>query len=159
MRAAINAKSIFPSRFLSKVNVTDECWIWTGAKTCGYGSYRVDGRAELAHRFAYMAYLRAFEGREIRPNANVCHDCPGGDNPACVNPAHLFEGSQADNLADMRAKGRHARGDSHGRRRLNSDTVRAIRADTGSDGDLAVKYHASDTTIRDIRRRKTWRHI
>ena len=75
------------------------CLLWTGAaKPSGYGNINVDGRTESTHRAAYMA----FNG-EIPHGMVVCHHC---DTPACVNPDHLFIGTQKDNLSDMDAKGR-----------------------------------------------------
>lgn len=64
----------------------------------GYGQLRIHGRAWLAHRLAYCAYVGGPEPK------CVMHSC---DNPSCVNPAHLSGGTQADNMRDMAAKGRN----------------------------------------------------
>src|SRR4051812_9455441 len=86
-------------RFWSRVNKTANCWLWTGALDgYGYGYFYVgDGRVAKAHRMAFL--LTAFDPGEL----DVLHSC---DNPRCVRPSHLFLGTQADNLADMRTKGR-----------------------------------------------------
>lgn len=76
------------------------CWNYKGCKTYnGYGRIRVDGKHWMAHRYALSAHL----GRPIAEGMVVMHKC---DNPACVNPEHLAEGTQKENMQDCKAKGR-----------------------------------------------------
>ena len=93
-------------RFWEKVDKRgdDECWEWTGAKTRpnAYGYFRVSGSLAVAHR---VSYELAYGG--IPEDKQICHTC---DNPACVNPSHLFVGTHTDNMQDKVAKGRNARG-------------------------------------------------
>ena len=91
-------------RFWAKVQRggSDECWPWLAAVFHnGYGLFKLRGKCVKAHRVAYSL-------ANGEPQNNVLHRC---DNPACCNPAHLFDGTHAQNMADMVAKGR-ARGPS-----------------------------------------------
>lgn len=97
------------ARFWLKVNKTSDCWLWTASANRGYGQFmfRLDGRQRLvkAHRFSYELH------HGVIPNGmSVLHAC---DTPRCLNPAHLFAGTQAENLDDARAKGRLIDGRQH----------------------------------------------
>lgn len=87
------------------IDVKTNCWNWTGPTDGhGYGVMHVNGRQQKMHRFSFEKFVG-----EIPPGSGyhgtcVCHRC---DNPACVNPDHLFLGSMDDNVKDMLSKGRH----------------------------------------------------
>ena len=87
--------------FWSKVIVggDDDCWVWTGAtQSKGYGSFSINGRTHSAHRVSFALASNRDPG-----DCHVLHEC---DNRKCVNPNHLFEGTNLDNVRDMHAKGR-----------------------------------------------------
>lgn len=129
------------------------CWEWTGSRNdTNYGHVRFEGRLLLAHRASWLIA----HGRE--PSAWVLHKC---DNPPCVRPDHLFEGTAADNVADREAKGRGgaAHGEKHGRAKLTWEKVRMIRerAANGESGSaLAREYRIAQSAASAIILGKTW---
>lgn len=141
------------------------CWIWKLDKNeWGYGRTRrpVLG-ARLAHRIAWRALVGP-----IPDDRRVLHNCPGGDNPACCNPEHLFLGTDADNMQDMVRKGRNAdhRGELSATAKLTDEAVRHIRAtaDGATRGPttisaLARQHGVSRRAIKFALGGTTWRHV
>jgi Autographiviridae endonuclease len=135
----------------------DECWPWLAAiGHGGYGAFTRDGRRQVgAHRMAYeLAYGPVPIGK------NACHRC---DKPSCCNPAHLFSGTDAENIADRDAKGRTQLGERHWLAKLTEDDIRSIRARHAADGvsqtALAAEYGVTQATVSAIILRKTWRYV
>lgn len=86
-------------RFFKKVDKTDYCWNWKGKLgPTGYGTFFHNGKYYRVHRFSFFF----FNGK--MPLNNVLHRC---DNPKCVNPEHLYDGDQKDNMRDMLERERH----------------------------------------------------
>ena len=132
----------------------DGCWIWTACVTHnGYGVLKVDGRGRRAHRIMWEIV-----NGPIPDGMCVLHKC---DNPSCVNPAHLFVGTTADNNRDAQQKGRIARGERQHIAKLDADDVRSIRRlHPGiSIRRLAIQYGVAKRTIRHVINLTTWRHI
>ncbi len=140
-------------RFWSKVkrHSPTECWEWTGAKTKRYGRFLFMGANRRAHRVCWQ-----LERGPIPGNLLVLHRC---DNPSCVNPDHLWLGTDGDNVADMVAKGRHA--DNHGElnpnAKLTTGEVRLIRASPKGHSVLARHFGVTPQAIYRIRKGLTWR--
>ncbi len=135
------------------------CWIWQSTLKNGYGIITIDKRAVYAHRLSW----RLVNG--IPPaDMEVCHSC---DVPRCVNPAHLFLGTHADNMGDALAKGRiknppTKRGTAHGMVKLSDEQVIAIRksaADGHTHEAIGYAFGVTAANVSMISRRKTWRHI
>lgn len=149
----------FQARFWAKVRKSAGCWLWCGAANApGYGRVFAAGSRQYAHRMAW----RAAHG-PIPPGLEVLHRC---DQPACVNAAHLFAGTQADNMRDCASKGRLGtkaiRGEANGNARLSARQVRQVRATLARGGTLrglADSFGVAHTTIARIKHRRSWRHL
>jgi hypothetical protein len=148
------------ARFLKRTVVDEQtgCWNWTGSvmKVGWHGQWRnAAGNIEPTHRAAWRLFKSP-----IPKGVSICHKC---DNPICVNPAHLFIGSQADNMKDMWAKGRarpkSSIGECHGMSKVTSEIVKEIRSSSETGMALAEKFGISATTVCDIKKRRTWNHI
>jgi len=135
----------------------DDCWPFQGSPGPD-GHIRLvlpEGRV-FVHRFSWELHRGP-----IPEGMLVCHKC---DNPPCVNPAHLFLGTHADNMADRNQKGRQARqrGEACGTAKLTEDKVREIRrlaSEGSSPAALAVAFGVSERHIKNIVCRNRWAHL
>jgi hypothetical protein len=146
---------VVSDRFWSKVDATagaGGCWPWVASlNRTGYGQLSCGRVPRLAHRISWTLH-----NGPIPRNQHVLHTC---DNPACVNPAHLFIGSQADNMRDMAAKGRQARGDRQGQAKITERDVREIRcraADGETQRSLAHRFGISQVEVQRVCARERW---
>lgn len=149
----------FEARHIPEPN--SGCWLWTGfvhpGKGHGYGMLKnkrsgVD-KNYLAHRLAWTLHKG-----EIPNGLIVCHRC---DNRICVNPDHLFLGTDQDNCDDKISKGR-ARppvGEANRHAKLTEDVVRFIRASELPANDIAAQFGITNGAVYHIRNRHTWRHV
>ena len=146
----------FPRRFRAKVQRTEGgCWLWMGTKVDGAYGQIARGKPFAGMVLAHVASWILHRG-PVPAGLCVLHNCPGGDCPACVNPAHLWRGTHVQNMCDKVAKGRTTaglRGVSH---KLSPQLVMQI-------GDLAAhrifpqrqiasSYGISKERVKQIRR-------
>jgi hypothetical protein len=145
-------------RFWARVNKTPTCWLWTGTiLSHGYGQISLGHPSTLgskrwrAHRFSWELH-----NGPIADGLVVCHRC---DVPACVNPAHLFLGTQAENVHDSSQKGRK---NAWGLQKLNADDVLIIRSQAARGilhKDIAAAFSIARNTVTGIVHRKSWAHL
>lgn len=131
------------------------CWLWIGRiSKQGYGCYKLNGES-IAHRVSYELHKE-----EIPYGIHVCHTC---DNPSCVNPDHLFLGTNAENMKDRNNKQRQARGDKIHTSKLNHELVNEIRSKyiphKYTIKMLAKEYNVSTSTIFCVLKKKYWGYL
>ena len=141
----------FEDKYIPEPN--SGCWIWIRAcHRQGYGWHC----GELAHRFSFRKHHGVDPGEQ-----KVLHRC---DNPYCVNPDHLFIGSQEDNVLDCYRKNRHSqRHSDNGNAKLTADDVRFIRSQPRTKYvclDLSKRFGVAHSTICGLRQsRRTWKNL
>ncbi len=154
-------------RFQQKYMVDQDtgCWIWIGSRGRGeYGQFSLNGRTEWAHR----AIFEHHHG-PIPNGLFVCHNCPSGDNPSCVNPDHLYLGTAQDNMDDKVAKGRQSHfggsnpGESNPSSILKEEDVIMIRelykTRQFSQTEIACYYGISQSQVSSIVTGRNWSHV
>ena len=143
------------ARFWRKVAKSEgDCWLWTGAvNSAGYGSIGLGRSTMVAHRAAWLLVHGS-----LPTDLCVCHTC---DVRICVNPAHLFLGTNSDNVADRERKGRNVvlRGEQHGSAKLTRDQALAIKSAAGKQWDIAHAFGVSQATVQRIKAGRQWAHL
>jgi hypothetical protein len=147
--------SLWGTRFWSRIEKSknhDACWIWIGSCTSrGYGQICINGKMFSAHRVSWMVHFG-----KIPDGLHVLHHC---DNKKCVNPDHLFLGTNDDNIRDKINKGRQSRGTKVGNSKLNDKQVKEIRnliKEGHEQREIASLYGVSQATINYIHVGKLW---
>lgn len=134
-----------------------DCMEWQGAvDTRGYGHVRIGGKAARVHRVVFEMVNGKIPKGDGHHGTVVMHTC---DNRLCCNPNHLRLGTHADNMADMKSKGRRkniAAGEANGRSKLTVEQVTAIRMDTRGKRTIAPEYGISPAQVQRIRKGTHW---
>jgi hypothetical protein len=121
------------------------CWIWSaGIDHDGYAVFTIKGQSFRASRVAHEHFIAPFPKEKL-----VLHRC---DNPSCVNPDHLFLGSNDDNMRDMAVKNR-------AHHKLTIEQVQAIRNDPRSCNKIAKDYGITGVHVWHIKKRQRRYHI
>ena len=147
----------FTKRFWAKVEKRgpNDCWLWTASKDRhGYGTFQLNGKPRKAHRLSWV-----LSNGPVPDGFCVCHSC---DVRLCVNPSHLWAGSNKANTVDMVAKGRNVtlRGEEASWSKLTNEEVVAIKSTVGvSQRKMARQYGVCQTMISKIRLGDRWRHV
>ena len=153
----------FADRFWRKVRRDGPggCWQWVGSRLPngrGQVHLRWDGPTNV-RKYAYVVAWELTHG-PVPDGVHVCHNCPAGDSPNCVNPSHLFLGTQADNVHDSIHKSRR---NAFGIQKLHPPQVREIRALAARGGlthrEIAQRFGVARNTVRHIVARRSWGHL
>lgn len=146
-------KKTWPQRFWPKVQKTDVCWLWIGQTSSkGYGTIQITGKSGkrvFAHRLSYELHKGT-----IPEGLKVCHNCPGGDNPLCVNPDHLWLGTQKESMEDCAAKGRANQKLSH----ADVDEIIRLRKSGVPRKIVAAQFNVSESMVNQISNGKVRTH-
>lgn len=131
------------------------CWLWDGAYSNNrFGTLKYAGVAWKASRFLFTNLKEP-----INPGKYLLHSC---DNEACVNPNHLRQGTQFDNMKDMYSRERQFKGkkkNQHRPKKLTEEAVKNIRDSSESQLKLAARYGVCPQTIHEVKTRKIWKHV
>ncbi len=150
------------SKFWERVSKSspEKCWEWTGCYSRKYGRLMLQKNGWVsAHRISYELFFGKIPIGQGQHGVCVLHKC---DNPKCVNPHHLFLGSNLDNIKDMKNKGRVSRGDSHINAKLTCADIPEIRRLSRAGKSckyIGKMFGVSGVSIWGVRSGRTWSHV
>ena len=129
------------------------CWLWTAQRSHGYGRFVFDGRGRPATHMSWKIHVR-----KVPDNLFLLHKC---DNPPCVNPNHLYEGTAKQNMQDALQRGQYPLGERHGTSKVTEALVKEIRRRCEHEVQrrVAEELGLHESQVSRIVLRKNWRHI
>lgn len=132
-------------KFWRYVEKTDSCWLWKGRlDKDGYGTIK-DGRStKRAHRVSFEMHFKS-----LSKNKMVLHKC---NNPSCVNPDHLYQGDQYDNMKDRVDSGNYLFGENHFNAKISDTDVLKIKEHAGTYKQIAAEFDISPSQVGNIKR-------
>jgi hypothetical protein len=142
-------------RFCARIKFTmdpDACWLWQGAEGGGWPGSRY---GTIGKRYAHRVMYEWTTG-PILAGLHVLHSC---DVKKCVNPRHLWAGTDADNMRDKVAKNRQYKGEAHWNTKFINEDILTILSDPRSQRIIAEQYGVHRQTIQKIKTKETWKHI
>lgn len=148
--------AVLPRLNRFKVDPATGCWLWKGSRRGlgGYPTLSLNGKDIAVHRLV----LEATKGPAPSAKHFACHEC---DTPPCMNPQHLFWGTNQENSDDMVRKGRspRMRGSRNGNAVLTEAQARHIKFSDEGGVELALLHDVSKSTISAIRKGRLWAHL
>lgn len=140
-------------RYVLRTVPDSNCWLWLASVDgSGYGCLKDEkGKLIKSHRFSYELHKGPIE-----KGLHVLHTC---NNPRCVNPEHLYVGTNFDNILDKVAHGRQAKGEAIKTGKLTTEQVYAIRAAEGTHREIAKQFGIAHQNVGEIKRGRAWRHL
>lgn len=148
---------VYFTRFKKFIKISKTgCWNWSGyLDKDGYGRFQLNKKSRPAHRVSYELHIK-----KINKNLLVCHRC---DNRKCVNPSHLFLGTNKENVLDMVKKDRHNKGSKVGTSKLKESDISKIRKLYARGNTtlhkLGTKFGVSYAQIFRIVKNQSWSHL
>ncbi len=128
------------------------CWLWVGAlSTGGYGKIYLDNKYIAAHRASWVVHHGPIPNGLL-----VCHKC---DVKLCINPEHLFLGTQKENIEDATRKGRMSHGEDRPTSKLKESQVVNIFSDIRTASKIAAQYNITETAVYNIKAGRRWGYL
>jgi hypothetical protein len=139
---------------LNRILISESgCWEWQRSKTNGYGRLIRNNKSWPAHAYSYSNFIEPIPSKK-----QINHKC---HNRGCVNPEHLYAGTQKENVRDMNEAGRRnqVRGSKDGNSKITEDIAKQIFSHDGIARIIANKFNISISLVYAIKKKKIWLHI